>query len=153
MAGIVCSAESGAEKVRMLDNGFYCMDCMDGMRQFPDKHFDLAIVDPPYGDGTGDVAHNNILRGGGGSMEPRERKVRRLVRPVQYYGSTMHTAAGSRGIRSTRQRSNANLRGGGVELDVTSSREIRRTVPEVQQRRVTRTGGAWARKYAGSGYL
>lgn len=26
-------------------------DCMDIMRQFPDKHFDLAIVDPPYGIG------------------------------------------------------------------------------------------------------
>jgi site-specific DNA-methyltransferase (adenine-specific) len=25
------------------------MDCMDGMKQFPDKFFDLAIVDPPYG--------------------------------------------------------------------------------------------------------
>lgn len=32
----------------MLDFGYYCMDCMDGMRQFPDKFFDLAIVDPPY---------------------------------------------------------------------------------------------------------
>lgn len=30
-------------------NHFYNMDCMDGMRQFPDKYFDLAIVDPPYG--------------------------------------------------------------------------------------------------------
>ena len=27
------------------------MDCMDLMREFPDKHFDLAIVDPPYGMG------------------------------------------------------------------------------------------------------
>jgi len=25
------------------------MDCMDGMAQFPDKYFELAIVDPPYG--------------------------------------------------------------------------------------------------------
>ena len=25
------------------------MDCMVGMKQFPDKYFDLAIVDPPYG--------------------------------------------------------------------------------------------------------
>lgn len=25
------------------------MDCMEYMAQFPDKHFDLAIVDPPYG--------------------------------------------------------------------------------------------------------
>ena len=33
----------------MLDFGFYNMDCMDGMREFPDNYFDLAIVDPPYG--------------------------------------------------------------------------------------------------------
>lgn len=33
----------------MLDFGFYNMDCMEGMAHFPDKYFDLAIVDPPYG--------------------------------------------------------------------------------------------------------
>ena len=27
------------------------MDCMEGMKQFPDKFFELAIVDPPYGIG------------------------------------------------------------------------------------------------------
>lgn len=32
----------------MLDFGFYNMDCMDGMKEFPDKYFDLAIVDPPH---------------------------------------------------------------------------------------------------------
>jgi len=37
----------------MLDFGFYNMDCMEGMKQFPDKYFDLAVVDPPYGDGSG----------------------------------------------------------------------------------------------------
>ena len=31
--------------------GFYNMDCMEGMKQIPDKYFDLAIVDPPYGIG------------------------------------------------------------------------------------------------------
>lgn len=36
----------------MLDFGFYNMDCMEGMKQFPDKYFDLAIVDPPYGIGV-----------------------------------------------------------------------------------------------------
>lgn len=25
------------------------MDCMEGMKQYPDKYFDLAVVDPPYG--------------------------------------------------------------------------------------------------------
>lgn len=34
-------------------NLLYNMDCMDGMRQFPDGYFDLAIVDPVYGDVTG----------------------------------------------------------------------------------------------------
>lgn len=24
-------------------------DCMIGMKEYPDKYFDLAIVDPPYG--------------------------------------------------------------------------------------------------------
>jgi len=30
-------------------NKLYNMDCMEGMKQFPDKYFELAIVDPPYG--------------------------------------------------------------------------------------------------------
>ena len=29
----------------------FCMDCMEYMRTMPDKFFDLAIVDPPYGIG------------------------------------------------------------------------------------------------------
>lgn len=29
----------------------YNIDCMEYMRSLPDKHFDLAIADPPYGDG------------------------------------------------------------------------------------------------------
>jgi len=33
----------------MLDFGYYNIDCTEGMKQFPDKFFDLAIVDPPYG--------------------------------------------------------------------------------------------------------
>ncbi len=32
-------------------NKIYNMDCMEGMKQFPDKYFELAIVDPPYGIG------------------------------------------------------------------------------------------------------
>ena len=36
-------------------NKLYNMDCMDGMKQFPDKYFDLAVVDPPYGIGIGNM--------------------------------------------------------------------------------------------------
>lgn len=32
---------------------------MDLMREYPDGHFDLAIVDPPYGIGAGGVAFKN----------------------------------------------------------------------------------------------
>ena len=46
----------------MLDSGFYNMDCMEGMKQFPDKFFDLAIVDPPYGNAINPSTNN--LRGG-----------------------------------------------------------------------------------------
>lgn len=38
------------EQIEILQlNNFYNMDCMVGMKQFPDKFFELAIVDPPYG--------------------------------------------------------------------------------------------------------
>lgn len=39
----------------------YNMDCMEYMRSLPDKAFDLAVVDPPYGIG---ITSKN--RGGGG---------------------------------------------------------------------------------------
>ena len=29
----------------------YNMDCMEAMARMPDKAYDLAIVDPPYGGG------------------------------------------------------------------------------------------------------
>lgn len=43
----------------MFDFGYYNMDCMEGMKEFPDKYFDLAIVDPPYGIGVGSMAYTN----------------------------------------------------------------------------------------------
>ena len=45
----------------MIESGFYNTDCMDGMKQFPDKFWDLAIVDPPYGIG---INHNMGRRKG-----------------------------------------------------------------------------------------
>jgi len=50
----------------MLDFGFYNMDCMEGMKNFPDGFFDLAIVDPPYGIGIGHPINNDITVVGGG---------------------------------------------------------------------------------------
>ncbi len=33
-------------------NVVYNMDCMEAMRKMPDKAFDLAVVDPPYGNAS-----------------------------------------------------------------------------------------------------
>ncbi len=37
----------------------YHTDCMEFMRTVPDKHYDLAIVDPPYGIGFGQFNRTN----------------------------------------------------------------------------------------------
>jgi len=38
------------------------MDCMELMRQYPDKYFDLAVVDPPYGIGANKMQLGNGKR-------------------------------------------------------------------------------------------
>lgn len=51
----------------MLEFGFYNMDCMEGMKEFPNKYFDLAIVDPPY------ERKDKIINGGGWAKRRAER--------------------------------------------------------------------------------
>ena len=38
----------------------YNIDCMEYMKTVPDKFFDLAVVDPPYGDGEGGKCENRF---------------------------------------------------------------------------------------------
>ena len=33
----------------MIDDGFYCMDCFEGMPQIDDKSIDMILCDLPYG--------------------------------------------------------------------------------------------------------
>lgn len=51
----------------MLDFGFHNMDCMDGMKEFPDGYFDLSIVDPPYGIGADNFNCGNGAKKDAGS--------------------------------------------------------------------------------------
>lgn len=39
-------------------------DCMEGMKQYSDKYFDLAIVDPPYGIGRDGSVRSTSSHGG-----------------------------------------------------------------------------------------
>ena len=56
----------------MIDSGFYNMDCMEGMKQFPDEFFDLAIVDPPYGINVASHVNGALIGGGGGATLRRQ---------------------------------------------------------------------------------
>ena len=44
------------------------MDCMELMKEFPDNHFDLAVVDPPYGIGV------NSMNMGSRSFKPTSKR-------------------------------------------------------------------------------
>lgn len=43
-----CAAYSSRGNT-MLESGFYNMDCMEALPDYPDGYFDLAVIDPPYG--------------------------------------------------------------------------------------------------------
>ena len=57
-------------------NKIYNQDCMEIMKQLPDKYIDLIITDPPYGIGAKNIT-NNKSRGGitGFNGERRKKKV------------------------------------------------------------------------------
>ena len=54
-------------KTEYLD--LHRMDCMELMARYPDKHFDLAIVDPPYGIG---MSGGNVGYKGDNNLERKE---------------------------------------------------------------------------------
>lgn len=68
----------------------YNMDCMEAMRQMPDKCFELAVVDPPYGIGESGkknhtrsklaVSKNYKPFSGGDKTPPSDSYFRELVR-------------------------------------------------------------------------
>jgi site-specific DNA-methyltransferase (adenine-specific) len=47
-----------------MQTELYNMDCMDLMAKYPDKHFELAIVDPPYGIGMDGIRKSTSKHGG-----------------------------------------------------------------------------------------
>ena len=51
-------------------------DCMKVMARYPDKFFDLAVVDPPYGGGCSHSVHverERELHGGSGEWDSKPR--------------------------------------------------------------------------------
>ena len=107
----------------MLAPGFYNMDCMEGMKQFPDKYFELAIVDPPYGDG-----------GGGGVLRTGE--IRRTVRPVPmdgFHGKTYGGGYGTNGTSPTGSEKGNVHRTGGTWAEKFGKKSFRGTQPRTSR--------------------
>ena len=53
------------KKEAPMPPGFYHCDCMDALKRFPDKFFDLGIVDPPYGIMVANHEGGKVVGGGG----------------------------------------------------------------------------------------
>lgn len=60
----------------MLKQGYYNIDCLEAMKEFPDNFFDLAVVDPPYG-GAGNEWEQKKRSRFGGLFEKYEIKAER----------------------------------------------------------------------------
>lgn len=76
-------------EVELMKPGFYLQDCMEALKQFPDKFFSLAICDPPYGIGVAGHENGQIVGGGiGHSVEKRKtvyggsRKAKARLNPI-----------------------------------------------------------------------
>ena len=109
----------------MLDFGFYNMDCLQGMKEFPDNYFDLAIVDPPYGAG---FTESGGCKG--------------------WFSKYHQQEASAENPCGTRERERVPLRG--LDLDSTVEARTEREIHGTNT--CERTGGTWAEKYGKKSY-
>ena len=88
----------------MKINVAFNRDCMDAMKEFPDGFFDLAVVDPPYGDGCSQIG--NVERERERELQP----IRSTVRPLQtvnrtgFHGKNPYHIGGGRHLTSGRHK-------------------------------------------------
>lgn len=65
-----------------IDNfSFFNADCMDIMKQYPDKYFDLAIVDPEYGI---DAANLTRTKGVAGKSKTFNQNIKHTYKPKDW---------------------------------------------------------------------
>lgn len=68
-------------------NNYYNMNCMEGMKLIPDKYFDLAIVDPPYG-----INVNQMNMGGRNTVKPTDKKWDNEIPKQEYFNELMRVS-------------------------------------------------------------
>ena len=69
--GVCGDDDSGVVGVKqiMAEQVAYNIDCMEYMKTVPDKYFDLAVVDPPYGGGANTAIDDPRGHFAGGHMK------------------------------------------------------------------------------------
>ena len=105
-------------------NVAYNMDCLEAMKKMPDNAFDLAVVDPPYGDGQQAV------------QVERERETH-----------TERGAASDNALTATNTRLARVNRGGVAWKGQIPPRDGTWSV-DCEKDKHRRVGGQWAAKYA-----
>lgn len=110
-----------------MDYGFFNMDCMEGMKNLPDKSIALAVVDPPYGDPQGGVE-----------------QVRPEVRPLQ--DTDRERIAGTRTARGV-------CRTGGTWAAKYSKKSLRGTLPPGKSIFKSFSASHGTRLYGGGNYF
>lgn len=63
----------------------FLMDCMEGMKKYPDKYFELAIVDPPYFDGPNKLGYYGERVSSGGVKRKAYKKIGTWSIPDESY--------------------------------------------------------------------
>lgn len=63
----------------------FLMDCMEGMKQSPDKYFDLAIVDTPYGIGEDGMSNHSRNKAFGNNCNWGAKNTRKTIIPAKKY--------------------------------------------------------------------
>ena len=105
----------------------YNIDCMEYMKTVPDKYFDLAVVDPPYGGGAKADATESFNGSRVGRFGGRFDKYLKTERP-----NPPSLADGSQSLNVERERES--LHGGGADFE---------------NRKRSRFGGRFDRYYIG----
>lgn len=64
----------------MIQSIVYNEDCVQGMKRYPDKYFDLAVVDPPYG-----IGDEKLTQGGTWASKYKKGDAKWDVKPENEY--------------------------------------------------------------------
>ena len=71
-------------------NRLCLMDCMEGMKNFPDGYFELAVVDPPYGVGAITYMPGERIKAVGGYIDKYEVSVSVFASQTEVRGKGRH---------------------------------------------------------------